>query len=133
MKKILLLLMASSLFIGCAIKGGTIKGCSAKGCGTKGCCINKTVNNTEPSETKEPVEPAEPVVTRYHIPSPLWALRSRLARLRRTLASSGTLAHVGRWSIRAAAVHTQLRVSPQGGARHGPSYSGARSAVAITP
>ena len=61
MKKILLLLMASSLFIGCAIKGGTIKGCSAKGCGTKGCCVNKAVNNTEPSESKEPIEPIEPV------------------------------------------------------------------------
>ena len=59
MKKILLLLMASSLFIGCAIKGGTIKGCSAKGCGTKGCCVNKAVNNTEPSEPKEPIEPTE--------------------------------------------------------------------------
>ena len=44
MKKILLLLMASSLFIGCA---------------TKGCCVNKVVNNTEPSELKEPIEPKE--------------------------------------------------------------------------
>ena len=59
MKKILLLLMASSLFIGCAIKGGAIKGCSAKGCGTKGCCVNKAVNNTEPSEPKEPIEPTK--------------------------------------------------------------------------
>ena len=53
--------MASSLFMGCAIKGGAIKGCSAKGCGTKGCCVNKAVNNTEPSEPKEPIEPTEPV------------------------------------------------------------------------
>ena len=51
--------MASSLFMGCAIKGGAIKGCSAKGCGTKGCCVNKAVNNTEPSEPKEPIEPTE--------------------------------------------------------------------------
>ena len=56
MKKILLLLMASSLFIGCAIKGGTIKGCSAKGCGTKGCCVNKAVNN---AESLEPVNPTD--------------------------------------------------------------------------
>ena len=54
MKKILLLLMASSLFIGCAIKGGTIKGCLAKGCGTKGCCVNKAVNN---AESLAPVNP----------------------------------------------------------------------------
>ena len=59
MKKFILLLMASSLFMGCAIKGGAIKGCSAKGCGTKGCCVNKAVNNTEPSEPKEPIEPTE--------------------------------------------------------------------------
>ena len=44
MKKFILLLMASSLFMGCA---------------TKGCCVNKTVNNTEPSEPKEPIEPTE--------------------------------------------------------------------------
>ena len=48
--------MASSLFMGCAIKGGAIKVCSAKGCGTKGCCVNKAVNNTEPSQPKEPIE-----------------------------------------------------------------------------
>ncbi|SVE48447.1 uncharacterized protein METZ01_LOCUS501301 [marine metagenome] len=54
--------MASSLFMGCAIKGGAIKGCSAKGCGTKGCCVNKAVNNTEPSEPKEPIEPTEGVM-----------------------------------------------------------------------
>ena len=59
MKKLILLLMASSLFMGCAIKGGAIKGCSAKGCGTKGCCVNKAVNNTEPSEPKEPIEPTK--------------------------------------------------------------------------
>ena len=57
MKKLILLLMASSLFMGCAIKG-----CSAKGCGTKGCCVNKAVNNTEPSEPKEPIEPTEGVM-----------------------------------------------------------------------
>ena len=62
MKKFILLLMASSLFMGCAIKGGAIKGCSAKGCGTKGCCVNKAVNNTEPSEPKEPIEPTEGVM-----------------------------------------------------------------------
>ena len=62
MKKLILLLMASSLFMGCAIKGGAIKGCSAKGCGTKGCCVNKAVNNTEPSEPKEPIEPTEGVM-----------------------------------------------------------------------
>ena len=56
MKKILLLLMASSLFIGCAIQGGAIKGCSAKGCGTKGCCVNKAVNN---AESLEPVNPTD--------------------------------------------------------------------------
>ncbi len=56
MKKILLLLMASSLFIGCAIQGGAIKGCSAKGCGTKGCCVNKVVNN---AESLEPVNPTD--------------------------------------------------------------------------
>ena len=38
MKKLILLLMASSLFIGCA---------------------TKSVNNTEPSEPKEPIEPTE--------------------------------------------------------------------------
>ena len=59
MKKLILLLMASSLFIGCAIKGVAIKGCGTKGCGTKGCCVNKAVNNTEPSEPKEPIEPTE--------------------------------------------------------------------------
>ena len=56
MKKILLLLMASSLFIGCAIQGGAIKACSAKGCGTKGCCVNKAVNN---AESLEPINPTE--------------------------------------------------------------------------
>ena len=56
MKKILLLLMASSLFIGCAIQGGAIKACSAKGCGTKGCCVNKAVNN---AESLEPVNPTD--------------------------------------------------------------------------
>ena len=49
--------MVSSLFMGCAIKG-----CSAKGCGTKGCCVNKAVNNAEPSEPKEPIEPTEGVM-----------------------------------------------------------------------
>ena len=62
MKKLILLLMVSSLFMGCANKGGAIKGCSAKGCGTKGCCVNKAVNNTEPSESKEPIEPTEGVM-----------------------------------------------------------------------
>ena len=60
MKKLILLLMASSLFMGCVFKGGAIKGCSAKGCATKGCCVNKAANNTEPSEPKEPIEPTEP-------------------------------------------------------------------------
>ena len=54
--------MASSLFMGCAIKGGAIKGCSAKGCGTKGCCVNKAVNNTEPTEPAEGVMPEVPDV-----------------------------------------------------------------------
>ena len=62
MKKLILLLMVGSLFMGCAIKGGAIKGCSAKGCGTKGCCVNKAVNNAEPSEPKEPIEPTEGVM-----------------------------------------------------------------------
>ena len=54
--------MVSSLFIGCAIKGGATKGCSAKGCAVKGCCAKKTANNTELSEPKEPIaEPKEPV------------------------------------------------------------------------
>ena len=56
MKKLLLLLMASSLFIGCAIQGGAIKACSAKGCGTKGCCVNKAVNN---AESLKPVNPTD--------------------------------------------------------------------------
>ena len=54
MKNILLLLMASSLFIGCA----TI-GCLVEGCATKGCCVNKAVNNSELSEPKEPIEPTD--------------------------------------------------------------------------
>ena len=62
MKKLIIILMVGSLFMGCAIKGGAIKGCSAKGCGTKGCCVNKAVNNTEPSEPKEPIEPTEGVM-----------------------------------------------------------------------
>ena len=52
--------MASSLFMGCAIKGGAIKGCSAKGCATKACCAKKAVNKTEPSEPAEGIIPEMP-------------------------------------------------------------------------
>ena len=44
MKKLIFLLMVSSLFMGCA---------------TKGCCITKAVNNTELSAPKEPIEQTE--------------------------------------------------------------------------
>ena len=58
MKKLILILVASSLFMGCAIKG---------------CCINKAVNNTEPSEPKEPIEPtgaAEGVIPEVPVKMP---------------------------------------------------------------
>ena len=51
--------MASSLFMGCAIKGGAIRGCSAKGCATKACCAKKAVNNTKPSEGIIPEMPKQ--------------------------------------------------------------------------
>jgi len=41
MKKLVLILMASSLFMGCA---------------TIGCCLNKEDTKTETSEPKEPIE-----------------------------------------------------------------------------
>ena len=65
MKKLVLILMVGSLFIGCATKGGATLGCSkksclTKGCATKGCskscCANKTPNN---AELLEPVSPTE--------------------------------------------------------------------------
>ena len=62
MKKLILLLMVGSLFMGCAATGCAAKGCAAKGCATKGCCVKKAVNNTEPSEPKEPIEPTEGVM-----------------------------------------------------------------------
>ena len=65
MKKLVLILMVGSLFIGCATKGGATLGCSTKSCLTKGCatkgcskscCANKTPNN---AESLEPVNPTE--------------------------------------------------------------------------
>ena len=66
MKKIVLILMVSSLFIGCATKGGTTLGCSKKSCETKSCskkscktkscskscCANKTPKNAELQKEK---------------------------------------------------------------------------------
>ncbi len=42
MKKLVLILMVGSLFIGCATKSCATKGCS------KSCCAKKTPNNVEP-------------------------------------------------------------------------------------
>ena len=56
MKKLVLILMVSSLFIGCATKGRTSLGCSKKSCETKSCskscCANKTPNNAELQKEK---------------------------------------------------------------------------------
>ena len=65
MKKLVLILMVGSLFIGCATKGGATLGCSTKSCLTKGCatkgcskscCANKTPNNAESLEPVNPIE-----------------------------------------------------------------------------
>ena len=70
MKKLIILLIVSSMFISCAAKSGAAMGCSAKSCATKcgtamgcsaksnvtkACCKNKTTKNTKQSSTKEAI------------------------------------------------------------------------------